>query len=445
MSILQTIQKALPFQITRKPGRKQNIGNAGYGWMYPYLAMAGNYGTDRQKSARVTWSTYYSAMKTEIIYSCIHAYVVETLSANFDVYSDDKDTDDPDIVNYITDFYQRPAGSNEHEDYTNYISKAIQSHQGTGDFFAEVSFDDTIRGLPVGQYFIQPHRMMYHYDTDQYGLIGTNIRYEPDELIHVMIPDITNELWGQSPIDICAKSIMMDINARNFNNDFFEAKMDPRGAFEFDKEMKDDDVRTAVQLMKEQAKENPRGHITLHGAKYQKVTQSNRDLEFTTLLNMMRDRCIMTYQVPPKLVGVKDGGQLGGKGDSEEDMKLFKKRLQGRIFKPFESEFKRVLGSAWKSFGWDEEFHFGVIDLEDKMQRVNIENIRLRNGSLVVNEVKTGYGEDPVEWGDEPLSYAVGNGGYLQSNGEPTEPVKQIERDTFKVKSILREKGYLYD
>jgi hypothetical protein len=79
------------------------------------------------------------------------------------------------------------------------------------------------------------------------------------------------------------------------------------------------------------------------------------------------------------------------------------------------------------------------------MQRVNIENIRLRNGSLVVNEVKTGYGEDPVEWGDEPLSYAVGNGGYLQSNGEPTEPVKQIERDTFKVKSILREKGYLYD
>jgi hypothetical protein len=29
--------------------------------------------------------------------------------------------------------------------------------------------------------------------------------------------------------------------------------------------MKDDDVRTAVQLMKEQAKENPRGHITLHG------------------------------------------------------------------------------------------------------------------------------------------------------------------------------------
>jgi hypothetical protein len=32
----------------------------------------------------------------------------------------------------------------------------------------------------------------------------------------------------------------------------------------------------------------------------------------------------MTYQVPPKLVGVKDGGQLGCKGDSEEDMKFLR-------------------------------------------------------------------------------------------------------------------------
>lgn len=441
MSILQTIQKALPFQITRKPERKQNIYTSGYGWLYPYMAMAGNYGTDNAKTARVTWTTYYNAMKTEVIYSCIQAYVVETLAANFDIYSDNKEKDDPDVINYITDFYKRPAGNNSAEDYTNYISKAIQSYMGTGDFFAEISYDKTIQGLPVGQYFIQPHRMMYHYDTDQYGLIGTNIRYEPDELIHVMIPDITNEIWGQSPIDVCAKSITMDINARNFNNDFFEAKMDPRGAFEFDKDMNDEDVRTAVELMKENAQENPRGHITLHGAKYQKITQTNRDLEFTTLLNMMRDRCIMTYQVPPKLVGIKDGGQLGGKGDSEEDMKLFKKRLGGRVFKPFESEFKRVLGSAWKSFGWDEEFHFGDIDLEDKLQRVNIENIRLRNGSKFINEIRTDYGEDPVPWGDEPLQYAIGGGtGYNM----PTEPVKEVvERDAFKVKSILQRKGYI--
>jgi len=441
LSILQTIQKALPFQITRKPESKQNIYTSGYGWLYPYMAMAGNYGTDNAKTARVTWTTYYNAMETEVIYSCIQAYVVETLAANFDIYSDNKEEDDPDVIEYITDFYKRPAGNNSAEDYTNYISKAIQSYMGTGDFFAEISYDKTIQGLPVGQYFIQPHRMMYHYDTDQYGLIGTNIRYEPDELIHVMIPDITNEIWGQSPIDVCAKSITMDINARNFNNDFFEAKMDPRGAFEFDKDMNDEDVRTAVELMKENAQENPRGHITLHGAKYQKITQTNRDLEFTTLLNMMRDRCIMTYQVPPKLVGIKDGGQLGGKGDSEEDMKLFKKRLGGRVFKPFESEFKRVLGSAWKSFGWDEEFHFGDIDLEDKLQRVNIENIRLRNGSKFINEIRTDYGEDPVPWGDEPLQYAIGGGtGYNM----PTEPVKEVvERDAFKVKSILQRKGYI--
>lgn len=440
MSLLNTITKALPFQITRRqPERKGSIYDNGWGFLYPYLASSGAYGTDQAKKVRVTWNTYYQAMDNEWISACIDAYKIETLNTGFEVYSDNKEDDDPDVVDYITDLFNRPDGTDGIDTYIKFMSRGLDSYLGPGDWFFETVFDDTIRGLPIGLYFIQPHRLNYYYDTDQWGLIGTSIRYENDELGHIYLPDIANEIWGKSLIDKCAKSITMDINANNFNNDYFITKMDPRGVITFEKEMSEDDIRTSMEIMKKQTKDDPRGYMALKGASIQRLTQSNKDLEFTTLLNMMRDRIISTYGVPPQNVGVYAAGSLGNERDNTADKK-FKKRLTGKVFKPVEDEFKRILGSSFELFGWDEEFHFGDIDLEDKMQRANIENIRLRNGSLLVNEVRTGYGEDVTAYGDEPLPYVMGAGGY---SNQQVEPVKHVERDTLKIKSILQEKGYM--
>lgn len=439
MSIFSSIRKALPFQIVRKPQRKQTIYNSGYNWLFPYLSPY--LGTDRAKSAKVNWGTYYMAMDNEWISSCINAYIIDTLSANFDVYGiENKEDDDPDVIAYIKDLYNRPDGPEGRDSYTKFMWRGLASYLGPGDWFSEVVYDDTIRGLPVGMYFIQPHRMTYHYDTDQWGLIGTDIRYENDELIHVMIPDPWNELYGKSDIDKAAKSMTMDILARDFNQDFFKSKMDPRGAIKFEKEMTEDQVKTSTKILQENAKKYPRGHVILHGGDYQKITQSNRDLEFTTLLNMMRDRIISVYGVPPQNVGVYTSGSLGNEKDNTADKK-FKKRLQGKVFKIVGDEFNNTLGKSFDIFGWDERFHFGDIDLEDKQIRANIENIRLRNGSKLINEVRAGYGEDPVSYGDEPMPYVGGVGGYTFN--QLSMKNKRVNRDVSAVKSILKDKGYL--
>ena len=438
MSILSRITKALPFQL-KKREPKPNIYDAGFGWLSPYMAMSGIYGTDRAKTAKVSWNTYYQAMDNEWISACIDTYVIDTLNAGFDIYSDEQEKDDPDVIGYIKDLFTRPDGINGIDSYTKFMHRGLSSYLGPGDWFFENVMDDTIRGLPIGLYFIQPHRMTYYYDTDQWGIIGTSIRYESDELGHVMIPDPWNEIWGKSPIDKCAKSITMDILARDFNKDFFESKMDPRAAIKYEKDMSPDMVTNASNRLKENAKNDPRGHIILHGADYQKITQTNRDLEFTTLLNMMRDRIISVYGIPPQNIGVYTAGSLGNERDNTADKK-FKKRLVGKVFRIVEDEFNRVLGKSFDLFGWNERFHFGEIDLEDKLQRAQIENVRLRNGSLVVNEVRTGYGEDPTVYGDEPLSYVTGPTYGQQST---QEPVKQIKRDAYLVKSLFKDKGYL--
>ncbi len=404
MSILGRIQKALPFQIVRKP--RPRIWDVGYQWLYPYMApVIGS--TDREKQIQVSWNTYYMAMDNEWISACIDAYIIDTLSANFEVYGDKKDEDDnQNFIDYLTDFFNRPDGPDGRDSYTKFMWRGLSSYLAPGDWFAEVVLDDTIRNLPIGMYYIQPHRMFYDFDTDQWGLAGTDIKYENDELVHVYIPDPLNELYGKSPIDKCAKSITMDVLAMGFNNDFFKSTIDPKGAIKWDKDMTDEQVGSAITRLKTTMKENPRGTLQLHGGDYIK-SPTNRDLEFISLMNMMRDRIVSTYGVPPQNVGIYEAGRLGNESDNTADKK-FKKRLEGKVFRIVEDEFNNTLGKSFNIFGFDEKFHFGEIDLENKEVRARIEDIRLKNGSQYINEVRAGYGEDSVEWGDLPFNPQTG-------------------------------------
>jgi len=437
MSITSTIKKALPFKLTTRTP-KPTYQKTQYSWLYPYLLKG--YDGDRAKNAKITWNTYYQAMDNDVVSACIDAYIVETLAAGFNISSDNVEQDNPDVINYITDLFQRPDGPDGRDSYTKFMMRGLASYLGPGDWFAEVVYDETVTGIPTGLYYIQPHRMTYHYDTDQWGLVGTDIRYENDQLIHVMNPDMNNELWGKSLIDKAAKAMTLDILGMDYNKDWFTDGISPKNFFEFDAGITPDTFEKAVDSIIEQKKTNPRGTYMLHGGKFKDGGSTNKEMDFVALLRLMRDRIIMTWQVPPKLIGIKDTGQLGGKGDSEEDMKLFKKRITGKIFNVVEDEFNRVLGKSFDLWGWEERFHFGDIDIEDKQQRATIENIRLRNGSSYVNEVRAKYGEDPVDWGDVPLSYAVGSNGYAPS---VSSDGKSVGRNLDVVSKMLCDAGFM--
>ena len=45
-------------------------------------------------------------------------------------------------------------------------------------------------------------------------------------------------------------------------------------------------------------------------------------------------------------------------------------------------------------------------DHENKLNRAEIEDKKLRNGTTFINEVRTGYGLEPVDWGNVPMNYS---------------------------------------
>ncbi|MCE7699576.1 MAG: phage portal protein, partial [Methanobacterium paludis] len=252
-------------------------------------------------------------------------------------------------------------------------------------------------------YYIPPHLIDYHPDTDQYGMVGTDIRFEDDELLHPMMPDIKNEIWGKSKIDKIAGDITGDILAWKFNREYFHAGgMHPRNVISFEKEgLTEDDLDVEDKRMKASSKGNERGTLFTFG-KFQDISLSNKDMEFGSLTDRVRDRILSGYGVPPQKVGIIESGNLGsGSGDSQA--RDFKKKLKG-IISLFEDEFRKVSDN---SLGWDEHFTYGTLDLDDATVQTNIDNTKLNNGSVTINEIRKRDGLQPVDWGDVP--YKVGN------------------------------------
>ena len=62
-----------------------------------------------------------------------------------------------------------------------------------------------------------------------------------------------------------------------------------------------------------------------------------------------------------------------------------------------------AINKALRESGFSERFKFNMLDIEDKLRRVQIEQTKLDAGILTVNEVRDGYNLPPVEWGNYPL------------------------------------------
>ena len=91
--------------------------------------------------------------------------------------------------------------------------------------------------------------------------------------------------------------------------------------------------------------------------------------------------------------------------------------------KIIEDSFNRVLGHN----GFQEVFQFKELDIEDKLQRANIENIRLNNGTLTPNEVRATYGEDPLEGGDTVINNTNPMAGLALSQKPTSENSKYLK------------------
>lgn len=362
-----------------------------------------NYGSFfkyRNKNIGVGWNTYYHSMRNVWVNACIQTYIDEIINLGFTIKDPTSETVNEAHVNYFNKLFKQPLGLNSNYTYSIYQTLMWRSYLGLGDAFSEVIYDSDYNNVPVGLKYIPAEFMRYFKDTGQWGFRDDSYRFEKDEIIHVKDPNIYDGVWGESKIDVIAREINLEILASGHTLNVLEnGGFDPNGVIEYDKDIKPQELRHEMERLQADAENGSEGVLILKGASYKSLGFSNRDMEYKDLMNRIRDCIIATFGVPPAKVSIIETANLGSGSGTAQD-KQFKKTLKGKA-QNFEDAFTKVIGRC----GFKEIFQYNDLDIEDKLQRAEIENIQLNNGMATINEVRTGYGKHPVDWGDVPLFY----------------------------------------
>ena len=384
----QRIQQ-LPFLRRPKPQSRYNRYFADLIWAFQ----------KRNKSVGIGWHTYYKAMCNVWVNACIQTYIDEVINVNYKIKSPiDSPIPNTTHTTYLNYLFDNPMGYDSQQTFSTHQTLMWKSYLGLGDAFCEVIYDEHFDKVPCGFNYIPCEFMYYFQDTDQWGFIDDSYRFENDELIHIKDPHIRNNVWGESKIDILAKDIMLEILSRDYITDYLENYgLDPNGIIQYGADIDDETWNDEIERLQMEADNVEKGLLILRGATYTSASRANRDMEYQGLMKDIRDRILATYGVPPQRVSIIEVANLGS-GSGESQNKQFKKTFKGKA-KLFEDAYNRILGKG----GFEEYFEYGEIDIDDKMQIAQIDNIRLNNGSITINEVRSTYELSPVPWGDQPM------------------------------------------
>ena len=356
----------------------------------------------RVKDIGLNIGTYFEAGDMPWIRVCRRVIKNRVLALGYRVTNPNEQFNQPSTVNYLTNLMKNPMGVYASDFYETYIDRMWDSFLICGDAFARVHYDEVFDNVPVGLEYLPFEWMTYHYDTDQWGLKYNDTRFENDEIIHFSEPGIRGEKWGSSLIDSLARYLTLQIYGLRFNKSIFENNgINPNAVLNYDINIKPEELERELIRLEKDRKENPNGTLIVQGAEYISTQSTNKEMQYIELENLVRDLTLSVYGVTPAEAGIIESGNLGG-GTGESQKETVKANLSGWL-KLFEGSHNKVFGRS----GFEEIFKFKEIDLEDKEKRAIIEDKKLRNGSTFVNEVRAGYGLDPVSWGDVPLTYGA--------------------------------------
>lgn len=355
----------------------------------------------RNKQLNLNIGTYYEAMEMPDVYTSINVITNRVLGLSYSIHSENEFSNNLNNVNYLTNLMANPMGLKDNETfYETYLIQMFGSALGPGDAFAVIHHDEVFDNVINGLEYIPMDWIQYYEDTDQWGLRYNNKRFESDEIIHFGKPGSRKSKWFKSPIDSLAQLLTLNIYGLKANiNTFKDNYINPNGVLKYDADIDPEDIEREIERIEKDKRENPNGTLVIQGGEFINMGNTNKDMQYLEMCTMIRDTTFRVYGIPPAEAGIIESGNLGG-GTADGQDKTMKKTLTAYL-KLFERTHNRIFGRH----GFEEVFRFEEIDLENKLQRAQIESTQLHDGVTYINEVRSGYGLDPVNWGNVPMNY----------------------------------------
>jgi hypothetical protein len=276
-----------------------------------------------------------------------------------------------------------------------------------GDAFVEVSW---VGNVPVALYNLDCPTM--YPKADEHGRItgyvqitefGQRAEFEPRDVIHIALDAPRAGVFGVSPTQAALLPITTWLFAASNGKEIFRKGQPPIVHIDFPAGMAQADINRWLQ---QYAARNvgPRNLgtpiATKGGATLMELAQG-RVADLESFLDQKRDEILACYGCPPAKAGVIESGNLGG-GTGEAQDKTFRVNTCDPIAQLVLEKLNfHLVRNGFGVSGW--HLKFRDIDMRDSTTIEGIRDMRLRNGSWVLNKYRTEIGEPPVPGGDDAV------------------------------------------
>lgn len=228
---------------------------------------------------------------------------------------------------------------------------------------------------------------------------GDTVNFTANEVIHATEGNLTGRLYGTPRLLSALVLIATQFNAMKFNLKTFTGQKYPKSLVGLG-QLQDGDLDRLVAAAEKQADENPNGIIFLDSPALNllKLIDSNRDMEFNELMKFIERSICAVFRVPPVRIGIAEAGGAGIVVGSTQMAAYWSniEEIQRQLAESFNLYFRQYLGlKAYRL-----RFRSSRPDMySDEAQ---VEDLRIKNGSLTINEARARHGLAPVAWGNEP-------------------------------------------
>jgi len=252
--------------------------------------------------------------------------------------------------------------ANPMDSFQDIIMQAALDFEETGTGYLEVVRDR--KGDPAELYWIPSETM--HQKKDRTRFIQRANRKETlfapygmergedmGEIISFKYPTNKSPYYGSADWLGCVGSILLDQYAVEWNHNFFMNNAVPSYAVVIE----GGEMSKAVEeRIRDFLQQNLKGVANAHKmlllpirnknvkVKFEEIMKRPTDGAFEKLRNQIRDEIISAHGVPPRLLGVISSGSLGGGGEAEQQLRIFKEISINPKQRLFESVINRTLG-----------------------------------------------------------------------------------------------------
>lgn len=252
-------------------------------------------------------------------------------------------------------------------------------------------------------------------------------RFDRDEVIWMDLNPLSHHLYGISPLDQLADSIMDQLQLEQWNSSFVSNNAMPEGIL-FIKDGSRGMIQNAVAYLQRYfggATRRGRILVTDKESNFIPVNRNQNDMQFMEFLKWILQKYLIVYHLQPFVLGLLDTS--ASKATAQSQVQAFKDYCLKPILDV--ESYYLTQGVVKQGFGFsDVEIRFSKIDRVDSITQAAIDRTNVQQSIFTINEIRAEHNLLPVSWGDKPFSLLPGSQFSGKPPGElPNQDMKGIE------------------